>query len=52
MDLEDIKKDISVEGERFSINHLDNQDSAVSISARTDKTSIGIESQRTYFLSS
>lgn len=32
----DIRKKLSVEGGRSSINHLDNQDSAASISARTD----------------
>lgn len=31
-----IRKKLSVEGGRSSINHLDNQDSAASISARTD----------------
>ena len=32
----EINREISVEGGRFSINHLENQDSAASISARTD----------------
>ena len=40
IELEDIKKEISVEGGRSSINHLDNQDSAASISARTDTSNI------------
>jgi hypothetical protein len=34
------RQEISVEGGRSSINHLDNQDSAASISARTDTSNI------------